>query len=152
MSERALSSPPGGEQEVEIEAILATMRTVAVFGLSPDPGRPSHGVARYLQDNGIRIVPINPGVAEVLGEKAFPDLASVPRGIVIDVVDVFRRSEHVPDISVAAVERGARALWLQLGVCHAEAAARARAAGLRVVEDRCLKVEHSLRQGGAEKK
>ncbi len=140
MSERA-----HGETEQEIRRILEGIRTVAVVGLSSNPDRPSFGVARYLKEHGFRIVPINPEVAEVLGERSYPDLASVPGDLTIDVVDVFRRPEHVPAVVEQALARGVKAIWLQLGAGHAQAAARARSAGALVVEERCIKVEHSLR-------
>ncbi|MEW6046380.1 MAG: CoA-binding protein [Bacillota bacterium] len=120
--------------------ILKTARTVAVVGLSPDPSRPSHNVASYLKRQGYRIIPVNPTVSEVLGEKSYPDLRSVPEPI--DVVDVFRRPEHVPQLVEDAIAVGAKAVWLQEGVVHEQAAERARQAGLRVVVDRCMLKEH----------
>jgi len=134
-----------GHTDDEIDRLLSTATTVAVVGLSDDPARDSNSVARYLQANGYRIVPINPKLDSVLGEPAYPDLASIPGEIAIDVVDVFRRPEHVPEIVEAAIARGAKAVWMQLGVHHREAAARARDAGLTVVENRCIKVEHARR-------
>ena len=121
-------------------AILRSARTVAVVGLSPDPSRPSHGVASYLKRQGYRIIPVNPNATEVLGEKSYPDLRSVP--VPIDVVDVFRRSEHVPEVVEQAIAVGAKAVWMQEGVIHPQAAQRARQAGLRVVMDRCMLKEH----------
>ena len=123
-----------------IEKILKESKTIAVVGLSPDPTRPSHGVARYLQAQGYKIIPVNPKAEEVLGEKSYPDLASVPE--VVDVVDIFRRPEHVPAIVEAAIAKGARAVWMQEGIVDEEAAERARGAGLMVVVDRCLYKEH----------
>lgn len=120
--------------------ILKTARTVAVVGLSPDPTRPSHTVASYLKRQGYRIIPVNPTVSQVLGEKSYPDLRSVPEPV--DVVDVFRRPEFVPDIVEDAIAIGAKAVWLQEGVVHHQAAERARQAGLRVVMDRCMLKEH----------
>src|SRR6266487_2366687 len=117
---------------------LATSKTIAMVGLSSNPDRSSHGVAARLQAGGYRIIPVNPNETEVLGEKAYPDLASVPEKI--DVVDVFRRPEHTPAIATAAVARGARALWLQSGVVNNEAARIAREGGLIVVMDACLAV------------
>lgn len=130
-------SVPGDEA---LRRLLLEVRTVAVVGLSPDPGRPSHGVARYLQDAGYRVVPVRPGVAELLGEPCFPSLLEVP--VKVDLVDVFRRSEHVPELARQAVRIGARALWLQEGVREDAAAAEAEAAGLLVVQDRCILKEH----------
>ena len=121
-------------------AILKSARTVAVVGLSPDPSRPSYAVASYLKRQGYRIIPVNPNAPEVLGEKSYPDLRSVPE--VIDVVDVFRRPEHVPAVVEEAIAVGAKAVWMQEGVIHPEAAERARQAGLRVVMDRCMLKEH----------
>lgn len=121
-------------------AILKSARTVAVVGLSPDPARPSYVVASYLKRQGYRIIPVNPNATEVLGEKSYPDLRSVPEPI--DVVDVFRRPEHVPPVVEEAIAVGAKAVWMQEGVVHPEAAERARQAGLRVVMDRCMLKEH----------
>ena len=127
--------------------ILRTARTVAVVGLSPNPERPSHRVARYLQGQGYRIVPVNPTVESVLGERSYPSLAEIPEPV--DVVDVFRRSEEVPPLVEEAIRIRAKAVWMQEGVVHEEAAAKARAAGLAVVMDRCMLKEHErLRQEG----
>ncbi len=123
-----------------IEKIVKESKTIAVVGLSPDPTRPSHNVARYLQAQGYRIIPVNPSVEEVLGEKSYPDLASVPEDV--DVVDIFRRAEHVPAIVETAIVKGVRAVWMQEGIVHEEAAARAREAGLLVVMDHCMLKEH----------
>ena len=124
----------------DMEKILKESRTIAVVGLSPRPERPSHSVARYLQAQGYRIIPVNPTVEEVLGERSYPDLASIPE--TVDVVDIFRRSEHVPPIVEAAIAVGARAVWMQEGIVHEKAAQQAKAAGLLVVMDRCMLVEH----------
>jgi predicted CoA-binding protein len=125
----------------DIRRALRAGRTVAVVGLSDDPRRPSQDVARYLQQAGFRVVPVNPNVARVLGEKAYASLSDVP--FPIDVVDVFRRSEHVSEIVDEAIRAGVKAIWLQLGVVDEAAAERARRAGIVVVMDRCLKVEHA---------
>ena len=127
-----------------IEKILTSARTIAVVGLSPDPGRPSHGVARYLQRAGYRIIPVNPKVAEVLGERAYPGLRQVPQPV--DVVDVFRRSEFVGPIVDDAIAIKASAVWLQDGVVDDDAAARAQAAGLDVVMDDCMMRRHAQRR------
>ena len=127
-----------------IEKILTSARTIAVVGLSPDPGRPSHGVARYLQRAGYRIIPVNPNVAEVLGERAYPGLRQVPQPV--DVVDVFRRSEFVGPIVNDAIAIKASAVWLQDGVVDDDAAARAQAAGLDVVMDDCMMRRHAQRR------
>lgn len=113
--------------------ILETGHTIAVVGLSPDPARPSHAVARYMKRAGYCIIPVNPAVKEVLGEVCYPDLASIP--VPVDVVDVFRRSEHVPPIVDEAIKIKAKAVWLQEGVINEEATERAKAAGLLFVED-----------------
>ena len=123
-----------------IAELLRTSRTIAVVGLSNNPFRPSHGVSEYLQRAGYRVIPVNPNESEVLGEKSYPILEEVPEKI--DIVDVFRRSEHVPEIVEAAIRCGARAVWMQEGVIHEAAAERARQAGLFVVMDRCTLKEH----------
>ena len=126
-----------------IRAILESCRTVAVVGLSPKPHRASYRVAQYMQAQGWRIVPVNPLAREVLGEKAYASLREAALEHRIDLVDVFRNSEDVPPVAEEAIAIGARALWLQQDIRHDEAAARARAAGLLVVQDRCLMVEHA---------
>jgi predicted CoA-binding protein len=125
---------------VNIAELLRTCRTIAVIGLSSKRYRPSYGVAEYLQSAGYRIIPVNPGEQEVLGEKAYAELSLVPGRI--DIVDIFRKSEFVPEIVETAIRLGARAVWMQEGVVHEEAAAKARAAGLEVVMDRCILKEH----------
>ena len=124
--------------------ILDAARTIAVVGLSPTPTRPSHGVARYLQDAGYRIVPVNPRHATILGEKGYPTLTAAAADHAIDVVDVFRRSEFVGGIVDEAidVQPPPRLIWLQLGVVDDAARARAQAAGIPCVMDRCLMVDH----------
>lgn len=126
------------------EKILASAKTIAVVGLSPDPRRPSHGVARYLQQAGYRIIPVNPNADEVLGERAYPGLRQVPDPV--DVVEVFRRSEFVGPIVDDAIAIKASAVWLQDGVIDEEAAARARASGLDVVMDDCMMRRHAQRR------
>ena len=123
-----------------IASVLRSARTIAVVGLSSKRYRPSHGVAEYMQSSGYRIIPVNPFETEVLGEKTYPELDRVPG--TVDIVDIFRRSEFVPEIVEAAIRIGARAIWMQEGVVHQEAAAKARAAGLEVVMDRCILKEH----------
>ena len=120
----------------DIRALLQRVKTIAVVGLSAAPGRPSHGVARALQGFGYRIVPVNPTLTEVLGEKAWPSLRELPEPV--DLVDVFRESSHVAGIVDDCIALKLPALWLQDGVMDAAAALRARAAGLTVVMDRCL--------------
>lgn len=111
-----------------------------MVGLSPKPHRDSHEVARYLKDNGYRIIPVYPRAESILGEKAYPDLKSIPEEV--DVVDIFRKSQDVPPVVEEAIEIGAKAVWMELGIVNEEAAARAREAGLGVVMDRCMLVEH----------
>jgi predicted CoA-binding protein len=120
--------------------ILRPGQTIAVVGLSSKRYRPSFGVAEYMKNAGFRIIPVNPFESNVLGEKCYPALDGVPERI--DIVDIFRRSEFVPEIVEAAIRMGARAIWMQEGVAHEEAAAKARAAGLQVVMDRCILKEH----------
>ena len=124
----------------QIAEMLRVCRTIAVVGLSAKRYRPSYGVAEYMQRAGYRIIPVNPHETEVLGEKCYPDLESVPEPI--DIVDIFRRSEFVPEIVEAAIRKGAKAVWMQEGVVHEEAARRAREAGLEVVMDRCILKDH----------
>ena len=126
------------------DRILESARTIAVVGLSPDPRRPSHGGARYLQRAGYRIIPVNPNIDEVLGERAYSSLREVPERV--DVVDVFRRSEFVGPIVDDAIAMRAHALWLQDGVIDKPAADRARAAGLDVVMDDCMMRRHAQRR------
>jgi len=123
------------------EKILTSARTIAVVGLSANPRRPSHGVARYLQRVGYQIIPVNPNVEEVLGERAYPSLREIPQSV--DVVEVFRRSEFVGPIVDDAIAIKATAVWLQDGVTDEEAATRARAAGLDVVMDDCMMRRHA---------
>jgi predicted CoA-binding protein len=120
--------------------ILQSARTVAIVGLSGKRYRPSFGVAEYLKREGYRVIPVNPEETEVLGEKCYPDLDSVPDEI--DVVDIFRRSEFVPEIVEAAIRKGAKVIWMQEGVMNEEAARRAQEAGLTVVMDRCILKDH----------
>jgi predicted CoA-binding protein len=120
--------------------LLEKTRVIAVVGLSADPSKASHGVARYLKDQGYRIFPVNPTVDEVFGLKAYPNLDSVPEPI--DVVDVFRPPKAVPEIVDAAIRVGAKAVWLQEGILHPEAGKRALEAGLDFVENRCMMKEH----------
>ncbi|MGH6626354.1 MAG: CoA-binding protein [Burkholderiaceae bacterium] len=130
-------------EDQRIDQILRHCRSIAVVGLSPKPHRDSFRVAQYMQAQGYRIVPVNPNATEVLGEKAWPTLTEAARHERIDLVNVFRHSEEVPPLAHEAIGIGARALWLQLGIEHAAAAALAEAAGLLVVQDRCLKIEHA---------
>jgi predicted CoA-binding protein len=133
------------QDERTIRQILRTAHIIAVVGLSPNPLRPSYFVAFYLQRHGYRIVPVNPKEQEILGETCYPSLSAIP--FPVDVVDVFRAPEAVPPIAEEAVRIGAKALWMQFGVISPEGAAIAERGGLRVVMDRCLKVEHARHLG-----
>ena len=133
-------------QRDDIDHLLDDCRTIAVVGLSPKAHRDSYGVARYMQAQGYRIIPVNPNAREVLGERAWATLAEAAQHEKIDLVNVFRNSEDVPPVADDAMAIGARGLWLQKGIAHDAAAARARAAGLRVVQDACLMVEHARRK------
>lgn len=124
--------------------ILSHCRTIAVVGLSPKPHRASFDVARYMQAAGYRIIPINPNASEVLGEKAYATLAEAAQHEKIDLVNCFRNSEDIPPIVDDAMAIGARAVWMQLGVANPAAAAQAEAAGLLVVQDRCIKIDHRV--------
>lgn len=130
--------------------ILNSSRVVAVVGLSPNPERPSYRVASYLKEQGYRIIPVNPTTEKILEEVSYPDLVSIPE--TVDVVDIFRRPEEVPDIVEDAIKIGAKAVWMQEGVVNEEAAARAREAGLRVVMDKCMFKEHQKLSNSAETK
>ncbi len=125
--------------------ILRAARTVAIVGLSKDPLRPSNFIGFYLKRHGYKIVPVNPREQEILGERSYPSLTDIP--FPVDIVDVFRRPDAVPDIAREAVAIGAKALWLQFGVISAAGAATAAAGGLDVVMDRCMKVEHARHLG-----
>lgn len=117
-------------------ALLKRVRTIAVVGLSPNPGRPSHGVSRYLQERGYTVIPIHPAAREVLGQPAYRRLADVP--VPIDLVDVFRRAEAIPAVVDECLELGLKAIWIQDGIINESAAERARTAGMMVVMDRCI--------------
>jgi predicted CoA-binding protein len=123
-----------------ISELLHSSRTIAVVGLSSKRFRPSHGVAEYMQHAGYRIIPVNPLETQILGEPCYADLDSVPGPI--DIVDIFRRSEFVPEIVEAAIRKGAKAIWMQEGVIHEAAARRAQQAGLTVIMDRCILKDH----------
>jgi hypothetical protein len=124
-----------------IREILEKCKTLAVVGLSSKPSRPSYGVAAYMQAHGYRIIPVNPNEQTVLGEKACAALDDVPEAF--QAVVIFRRSEFVPEVVQAAIRKHAKVVWMQEGVIHEEAAARARAAGLFVVQDRCILKEYA---------
>jgi hypothetical protein len=136
------SAPAMGPSDERVRAILASARTIAVVGLSDKLERDSNEVARYLQAQGYRVVPVNPMLPEVLGERSYPSVAAIPADVKVDIVDIFRRSDQVPPIVLEAVQRGVPTVWMQLGVTHDGASATARAAGATVVEDRCIMQEH----------
>ena len=137
----------------DLRRILGTCRTIAVVGLSPQWHRPSFFAAKYMLEHGYRIVPVNPTAKEILGERAYPSVSAAAEALAregtrIDLVDCFRRSEEIPPIADEAIAIGARCLWLQIGVIHEAAARKAREAGLAVVMDRCVKIEHARLFGG----
>jgi predicted CoA-binding protein len=134
------STQPGADTILEI---LKKYKTIAVVGLSSNPMRPSFGVTEYMQGEGYRIIPVNPNETEVLGEKSYARLEDVPEKI--EIVNVFRRTEEVPPVVESAIRVGVKVVWMQLGIENEEAAAKARAAGLVVVEDACILVEHRRR-------
>ncbi len=126
----------------ELKDILTGYRTVAIVGISPKEDRPSYIVASYLASKGYRIIPVRPDGEKILGEKVYPSLKDIPEEIKIDIVDIFRKSEDVPPVVEEAIERGAKAVWMQEGVIHEEAGRKAEKAGMKVVMDRCMKKEH----------
>jgi predicted CoA-binding protein len=130
----------------KLRRILRSSRTIAVVGLSAQWHRPSYFAAKYLQEHGYRVIPVNPTYPEILGEKSYPRLADIPERV--DVVDCFRRSSEIPALADEAIAIGAKVLWMQLGVENAEARRKAEAAGLEVVENRCMKIEHGRFFGG----
>ena len=127
----------------EIGRVLSTARTVAVVGCSPDPDRPSNAIARYLLSAGFEVIPVNPRAGEVLGRKCYPDLAAIPAGVRVDVVDVFRRPDQVPPIAEAAIGQGAAFFWMQDGVIDEVSARRLVEAGIGVAMDRCIYRDHA---------
>jgi predicted CoA-binding protein len=129
-----------------LRRILKQARTIAVVGLSANWWRPSYFAAKYMLEHGYRVIPVNPAYPEVLGEKCYASLRDIPEKV--DIVDCFRKSEEIPAIAADAVAIGAKVLWMQLGVINHDAAATARAAGLDVVMDRCVKIEHARLFGG----
>jgi predicted CoA-binding protein len=129
-----------------LRRILAKSRTIAVVGLSANWYRPSYFAAKYMQDHGYRIIPVNPNYDEVLGERCYRSIADIPESV--DIVDCFRRADEMPALAVEAVRKGAKVLWMQLGIHNDDAAAMADAAGLDVVANRCVKIEHARILGG----
>jgi uncharacterized protein len=126
--------------KADIKEIVTRYHTIAVVGLSPDQGKPSFEVAAYLQRAGFRIIPVNPACQEILGERCYPTLADIPDEV--EIVDVFRRPEFLPEIVEQAIAKGAKVVWMQEGIVNQPAAQRAEEAGLAVVMDRCLLKEH----------
>lgn len=134
-------APPSADPILDI---LTKYKTIAVVGLSSNPMRPSYGVTEYMQSSGYHIVPVNPNETDVLGEPSYARLEEVPRKI--EIVDVFRRPEEVPSVVDAAISVGAKVIWMQLGIANEPAAAKARSAGITVVMDACILVEHKKRK------
>lgn len=134
------------ESIATIKRILSNYKTIAVVGLSAKWNRPSHFASKYMKQHGYKIIPVNPSYDEILGEKCYPSLLDIPEPV--DIVDIFRRSEEVPPIVEDAITIGAKVVWMQLTVVHEGAAARAREAGLEVIMDRCVKIEHGRFFGG----
>jgi uncharacterized protein len=124
----------------DLKRLFETVRTIAVVGCSPKPERPGHYVAKYLQDLGYRVIPVNPGQTEILGEKCYASLRDIPEPV--DMVDCFRRAEDIPPVVEDAIAIGAKYVWMQLGIVNEEAAQRAIAAGIHVVMDRCPKIDY----------
>jgi uncharacterized protein len=139
----ALKRAPAQTQPDAILELLKKYKTIAVVGLSSNPMRPSFGVTEYMQEAGYRIIPVNPNEMEVLGEKSYARLEDVPEKI--EIVNVFRRAEEVPPVVESAIRVGAKVVWMQSGVENEAAAEKARAAGLVVIEDACILVEHRRR-------
>ena len=126
--------------DTDLKRLFETVRTIAVVGCSPRPERAGHYVARYLQELGYRIIPVNPGQSEILGEKCYASLRDIPEPV--DMVDCFRRAEDIPPVVEDAIAIGAKFVWMQLGIVNEEAAQRAMATGIEVVMDRCPKIDY----------
>lgn len=137
------NSPRGSDV---IGEILKKYKTIAVVGLSSNPRRPSFNVTQYMQSVGYRIIPVNPNEMEVLGEKCYARLEDIPKTEEIEIVDIFRRAEFIPPVVDSAITVGARVIWMQQGIANAPAAAKARDAGLVVIEDACILIEHRRRR------
>lgn len=131
-----VANPP----DADIKKVLENSKIIAVVGLSPKPERASNDVARYLKGHGYKIIPVNPGHDEILGEKCYASLSDIPEKV--DVVDIFRRPEHIPPIVDEALKIGAKVIWLQLGIRNDEAAQKALDAGKTVIQDKCMLQEH----------
>ena len=126
----------------EIAEVLKTSKTIALVGASDKPERDSYQVMQYLLENGYQVIPVNPSKSEILGKKCYPSLADIPGDIEIDVVDIFRKPEALAAVVDEALARGTKAIWMQLGLAHNAAAEKARARGVRVVMNKCMKIEH----------
>ncbi len=133
--------PDGNPADETLRGLLEESRTIAIVGLSDKPERDSYKVAKYLIEKGYRVIPVNPVKQEILGQKSYPDLASIPEPV--DIVDVFRKIEAVPGVVQEAIAIHPKAVWLQLGLAHHESAEKVRAAGLQMVQSKCIKVEHA---------
>jgi predicted CoA-binding protein len=144
MHEKPIPKQPDSDEGL-MTVLLKEARTIAVVGISDREDRDSHRVAKYLMEHGYKIIPVNPKLPEVLGEPCYPDLKSIPEHV--DVVDIFRSIDAIPGIVDEAVSIGAGSVWMQLGLTHDEAAEKARRAGLSVVMNRCMKIEHLRRKG-----
>ncbi|MEW6386014.1 MAG: CoA-binding protein [Thermodesulfobacteriota bacterium] len=140
MSEVECQLPEFNPEDTEIKEILAKSRIIAVVGLSADPDKDSHQVAKYLQEQGYRIVPVNPRPGEILGQKCYASLKEIP--FPVDIVDIFRKIAAIPAVVDDAIAIGAKVVWMQLGLAENQAARKAMAAGLQVVMNKCLKIEH----------
>jgi uncharacterized protein len=127
---------------IAMRRALETAETIAVVGCSPNPARPSHTIARFLMESGYRVVPVNPGQREILGERSYRSLREIPAETSVDIVDVFRRSEHVAGVAAEAIRRGVGFFWTQLGIVDTESARTLQEAGIPVAMDRCILVEH----------
>src|ERR1700676_4474337 len=140
-----ISIPDSSPRSADVAAhILKNFKTIAVVGLSSNPARPSFGVTEYMQSSGYQIIPVNPNETDVLGEPSYASLEEVPQKL--EIVDIFRRTEEVPPVVDAAIRAGAKVIWMQQGIANEAAAERARAAGLTVVMDACILVEHKRRR------
>jgi uncharacterized protein len=146
MSSNNCEIPDRNPVSEEIKEILESARTIAIVGLSDKPERDSYKVAFYLKEKGYTIIPVNPAKDEILGEKSYPDLKSIEEKV--DIVDVFRKIEAVPEIVNEAIDINPGTIWLQLGLAHRESAEKAESAGIRFVQSKCLKVEHNKLLGG----
>lgn len=135
----------GLETECDIRNILCSAKTIAVVGISPKEDKPSHKVAKYLIEHGFEVIGVNPGFDRILGAKCYPELKSIPEHV--DIVDIFRNADAIPGIVDEAIEIGAGAIWMQLGLEDEESAQKARRAGLKVVMNKCAKIEHTRISG-----